>query len=86
MVEGLKTHSKMKRNRAGKRTILVDGRGSENALEDEEENRAIKRTIHIDGRGLENALEDEGGNRAEKRTILVDGGQKAHQVLEIDRT
>ena len=44
MVEGWKTHSKMRKNRAGKRTILIDGRGSENALEDKEENRAIKRT------------------------------------------
>ena len=34
MVEGLKMHSKIRGNRAGKRTILIDGRGYENALED----------------------------------------------------
>ena len=33
MVEGLKTHSNERENRVGKRTILIDGRGSENALE-----------------------------------------------------
>ena len=59
MVEGWKTHS-MRENKAGKRTIHINDRGLENALEDEGKNRVGKRTILIDGRGSENALEDEG--------------------------
>ena len=46
-------------DRARKRTILIDGRGLENTLEDEGKNRAEKRTILIGGWGLKNALEDE---------------------------
>ena len=45
-------------NKAWKRTIWIDGRGSKNALGCEE-NRTGKRAIRIDSRGFENALEDE---------------------------
>ena len=59
MVEGWKTHSKMRENRAGKRTILIDGRGSENALVDDRKIGFESTLFKLMDQELENALEDD---------------------------
>ena len=62
----------MRGNRARKRTILINGRGSGNALEDEGkiglESALFK--LMVDGWKMHSKVRE---NRVGKRTILIDG-------------